>query len=287
MSRLFSSSPLILGLIEDIDINSIKPSPHLYRNATDDVSDLAVSIQDKGVLQPILVRSRDSYYEIIAGHRRYKACKFLGWRKIICHVIELDDKEAFEVSLIENIQRKTFQPKEEALAFKDYVINFGWGGISDLATKISKSTSYVQRRIKLLELPEDILDSISNSSISTTAAEELLSLKSKPEQSQLSQLVFKNRLSSRKVRELVKNFKESSLDNQKGFPSPLGTIVDIDRKTLRAFDKSIIALKGALNKFGGVISEVEDNWIAYEILMQHKNMLNNQIDLLIKQKKKL
>ena len=167
MSRSFSSSPLILGLIEDIDVSSIKSSPYLYRNAMDDVSDLAESIQDKGVLQPILVRSRDSYYEIIAGHRRYKACKSLGWRKIICHVIELDDKEAFEVSLIENIQRKTLDPKEEALAFKDYVIKFGWGGISDLATKISKSTSYVQRRIKLLELPEDILDSLSNSLIST------------------------------------------------------------------------------------------------------------------------
>jgi ParB family transcriptional regulator, chromosome partitioning protein len=77
----------------------------------------------------------------------------LGWRKIICHILEIGDKDAFEISLIENIHRKSLDPLEEAEAFKEYVISFGWGGISDLAAKIGKSISYVDRRIRLLRLP--------------------------------------------------------------------------------------------------------------------------------------
>jgi len=251
-------------------------------------TELASSIKEKGLLQPILVRIKESYFEIVSGNRRYQACKSLGWRKIICHVLELDDKEAFEISLIENIQRKRLDPKEEAEAFKSYIMDHGWGGITHLSTKIGKSVSYVQRRVRLLDLAPDVLDSISNSSISTTIAEELLSIDDKDKQSQLTQLVSKNRLSSRKVRELVKDLKENSAYdyNNETYLSAI-KMVDIDNKVHRSFDKSIIALKVALNKIGGIISEIEDNWIAREILMQHKNVLHGQIDLLLKEKRKL
>jgi len=67
----------------------------------------------------------DVYFEVVAGNRRYCACKDLGWKKIACHILELDDKQAFEVSLIENIQRKTISPLDEATAFKDYASDFG------------------------------------------------------------------------------------------------------------------------------------------------------------------
>jgi ParB family transcriptional regulator, chromosome partitioning protein len=289
MSKLFSSSPLILGIIDDIDLSRIKRSPFLSRNMSDDTSiELAQSIKEKGLLQPILIRTKESYFEIVSGNRRYHACKSLGWRKIICHVLELDDKQAFEISLIENIQRKTLDPKEEAQAFKSYIMDHGWGGISHLSAKIGKSVSYVQRRVKLLDLPSDVLDSMSNSSISTAVAEELLSLDDKDKQSQLTQLVSKNRLSSRKVRELVKDLKgNSAYDyNNDTYLSAI-KMVDVDNKAHRSFDKSIIALKVALNKIGGIISEIEDNWIAHEILMQHKNVLHGQIDLLLKEKRKL
>jgi ParB family transcriptional regulator, chromosome partitioning protein len=289
MSKLFSSSPLILGIIDDIDLSRIKRSPFLSRNMSDDTSiELAQSIKEKGLLQPILIRTKESYFEIVSGNRRYHACKSLGWRKIICHVLELDDKQAFEISLIENIQRKTLDPKEEAQAFKSYIMDHGWGGISHLSAKIGKSVSYVQRRVKLLDLPSDVLDSMSNSSISTAVAEELLSLDDKDKQSQLTQLVSKNRLSSRKVRELVKDLKgNSAYDyNNETYLSAI-KMVDVDNKAHRSFDKSIIALKAALNKIGGIISEIEDNWIAHEILMQHKNVLHGQIDLLLKEKRKL
>src|SRR5687768_7080850 len=118
MSKLFSTSPLILGIIEDIEINLIGPSKYNYRSDVEDFNDLCSSIQQKGLLQPILVRNKEeNQYEIISGHRRYQACKKLGWRKFVCHIIELDDKDAFEVSLVENIQRKSLNPIEEAYAY--------------------------------------------------------------------------------------------------------------------------------------------------------------------------
>lgn len=251
------------------------------------MDELICSIKEKGLLQPIVIRSKGKYYEIVAGNRRYKACTTLGWRKIVCHVVELTDKEAFEVSLIENMQRRNMDPIEEAHAFKKYVLTFGWGGISELAAKIGKSVSYVDKRIRLLELPNDILDSIFKFEINKSAAEELLSIRDNHRQSKLAQIIREKRLSSRQARELVKNMEDGSIydfDEKWTFQKKL---VDIDRKTQKSFDKSIVALRVAMNTLGTIMEYIEDNWIVYEILMQHKNMLHTQIDLLIKEKRKL
>jgi len=174
------------GIIDDINISQIKEghNPRKQVVVVPDVEELAASIQQKGLLQPILVRpiveeEAEGYFEIIAGNRRFHACKRLGWNKIACHIIELDDKQAFEVSLIENLQRKTLGPLDEASAFKAYVSDFGWGGVSELSSKIGKSISYIIKRIKLLNLPIDIQNSIINHTLDTSTAEELFVIKDK------------------------------------------------------------------------------------------------------------
>ena len=87
----------------DIDITNIIKSPYLVRDDLEGIEVLASSTKQNGLLQPILVRTKEEYlYEIVAGNRRYQACKCLGWRRIACHIV---DKEAFEISLIENLQR--------------------------------------------------------------------------------------------------------------------------------------------------------------------------------------
>jgi ParB family transcriptional regulator, chromosome partitioning protein len=289
MSKLTSQSGLLLGVILDVPICKIKLSSRLVRRQMEDIDDLANSINQKGLLQPIVVRSNGEFFEIVAGTRRYHACTSLGWRKIACHIVELNDKEAFEVSIIENLQRKTLNPIDEASAFKAYVSDFGWGGVSGLAEKISRSVSYVTKRIKLLDLPAELLDSIIKSKIDTSTAEELTFIKDKAKQSELGQLVSQRRLSLRNVRELVKRIdRESYSDGNSLYSKQTNPKIDqLDRQTLRSFDKSIIALRIAMNALGGIIGDVQDNWIIYEILMQHKNMLHSQIDLLIKQKRKI
>jgi ParB family transcriptional regulator, chromosome partitioning protein len=287
LSKSYSTSSVLLGLIQDLEIGRIRPSSSCYRSIKAELDELICSIKEKGLLQPIVVRSKGKYYEIVAGNRRYKACTTLGWRKIVCHVVELTDKEAFEVSLIENMQRKDIDPIEEAHAFKNYVLTFGWGGISELAAKIGKSVSYVDKRIRLLDLPNDILDSILKFEMNRSAAEELLPIRDSHMQSKLAQIIRQRRLSSRQARELVKDHEDDSVygfDEKRTFQKKF---VDVDKLTQKSFDKSIVAIRFAMNTLSTIIEHIEDNWIVYEILMQHKNMLHAQIDLLIKEKSKL
>jgi len=287
MSRLSSTSPMVMGIIEDIDTHLIKPcSFGNFRSNPFDIEELVESIKEKGLLHPILVRPCDGFYDIVAGNRRYIASKKIGLKKITCHVIEVDDKKAFEINLTENIQRKNLNSIEQAHAFKEYLLKFGWGGISDLAKRIGKSISYVDKKIKILELSQDILELVYNQRISASIVEEILPVKEKDRQLEIARLAYTDGLSSRQIRSIVKeaNMNQSLYDynicNRQ-------SIDEIDSKSYRSFDKAIIAIKMAMNKLSTVIGDNEENWIIYELLMQHKSMLHSQIDLLIKQKRKL
>ena len=285
MLRGISTSSLLLGIIEEIDIHRIKLPIFLFYGADrTENPELVDSIRQNGLLHPIVIRTRGDSFEIIAGCRRYHACKKLGHRKIICHVVELDDKSAFEVSLIENLHRRSLDPIEEARAFKSYVDDRGWGGLTELASKISKSTTYICKRLSLLKLPEDLVKQVSSLQICPSTAEELIPLKDFNERHRIASLVIKNSSSSRHTRKLVKASREPKNED---FISYHDKIVDLESKAARSFDKSITALKIAMSKISSIAEAVEDNWIIYEILLQHKNMLNAQIDVLIREKKKL
>ena len=281
----------IRGIIEEVDIYKIEQSPNLlFGSSRTETQELVQSIREKGLLQPIIVRMNENNYQIVAGNRRYNACSALGWRKMLCHVVELNDKEAFEFALTENIQRETLDPLEEARAFRAYVQDYGWGGIAELSSKISKSPSYICKRLSVLNLPVEMLEAIQNSLVSPSTAEELICEHNQDKRQQIAKLVIEKRLSSRETRQLVLNMKKRPEHVERDieeYPSYQDKIYEIDVRAQRSFDKSITALKVALSKIASVIENVEDNWIVYEILMQHKNMLNSQIDLLIKEKKKL
>lgn len=295
MLKESSASNFTRGLLVDVDLYRIRHSSSSLRSGTTLynskllISELAKSIAQQGLLQPIIVRTQrgSDYFEIVAGNRRYEACRALGWRKIVCHVLELDDKEAFEVTLIENIQRENLNPIEEAQAFKIYVDEYGWGGITDLASKLGKSVSYVDKRIRLLNSPPELIESISDRLISPSTAEELISINDERIIHNFVEVINQRQLSSRKVRKLVKEHVKESTSNIYDFKEVGDKIIDIDSKVQRSFDKSIIALRLAASRLAAIIESMEDNWIVYEILMQHKNMLHSQIDILIKEKKKL
>lgn len=286
MVKLSSDSNIMCGIIEDLDTSRLKHTNSQYlRSDLNDVSELANSIDQKGLLQAIVVRTAtEEYFEVVAGNRRLSACKSLGWRKIPCHIVELDDRGAFEISLIENIQRQRLNPIDEANAFKAYINDYGWGGVSHLAEKIGKSPSYITKRIKLLDLPRYIRDSISSSIIFPSIAEELAFMKDKRKQLKLAVLTDKGRLSIKVIREMSKNS-----DNAEISSSPLSDET-IDKNQMRTisktFDKSTIALRIAMNRLVRLVEVVEDNWVMHDLLMEHKNLLHAQIDLLMKQKKR-
>jgi ParB family transcriptional regulator, chromosome partitioning protein len=202
------------GLFEELLLDDLHPSSILLRENMVSIPQLAVSIAEKGLTQPIVVRSKgdNSYFEIIAGNRRFEACKMLGWSKVICHIMEVDDdKEAYEVSLIENLQQKSMNPIEEAKAFKKYVETFGWGGESDLSRRIGKSQEYISRRIRLLSLPKEMQNEIIRQRISVGLAQELFGLDDFEFAQDLYKSIVEDRknknndnLNTREVRQIVK-----------------------------------------------------------------------------------
>lgn len=283
---MISYSNDLIGSIEDISISDLVLPAIPLRTEMNDLEELADSINKVGLLNPIVVRTNSMQsFEIVAGNRRFNACKKLGWRKIPCHVVEMDDKLAFEVSMIENVQRQTLNPIDEGIAFRNYVDRYGWGGVSELAQKLSRSASYVSKRMKLIELPKDVIELISKHEINVSVAEELFSVTNQTDQSKIALMLHNNTLSSRDVRKLVKDHSNLS-QIEHSFPGYSHHYIHVSERICKSFDKSIISLRMAIKKFAGIAEAVEDDWIIYEILLHHKNMLNSQIDLLIRQKNK-
>ncbi len=282
MSRIGSKTDFIRGIrgiIEEVDIFKIQPPPVPLRFQLTNVEELAQSIKENGLLQPIIVRATAlDIFEIVAGNRRFSACKSLGWRKIPCHIAELDDKGAFELSLVENVQRNTLNPIEEARAFRKYVSQLGWGGISDLASKIGKNASYVSRRIKLLDLPQDIIEAVQGYVLNTSIAHELTTISEKSEQSRLGELISRRHLSVRAGKSLI-----SDTDHSDNFHSDISSEVNVEQ----IFDKCIITLRTSMVRLAEIIEDTEDNWELHEILMHHKHTLHSQIDSLIREKKRI
>lgn len=236
-------------------------------------------------MQPIIVRTNKSNgFEVVAGNRRLNACRKLGWKKIACHLVELDDRQAFEASIIENVQRNTLNPIEEGMAYSKYVKELGWGGVSDLAKKLSKSTSYISKRIKLTELPSDIIDLISKSEIKVSTGEEMLNISDKRDQPKLTELVQDRHLSSRMVRKIVKGIRTKP--NEDYFCNSASKNDNDNEIIHRSFDKAIIALRISIKKLAIIIENLDDKRMLHDILMQHKHMLDQQIDLLIREKRK-
>jgi ParB family chromosome partitioning protein len=273
----------LYGTIEDIHISDISHSQSIIRNYSDSILELADSITKIGLLSPILVRYTESgNFEVVAGNRRLKACKVLGRKKIACYIVDLDDKAAFEASMIENIQRNTLSIIEEGMAFRKYVNEFGWGSESELAQKLSKSPSYVSKRMRLLDLPDDALQLICDSKISVSTGEELLSLQEKTSQSKFAVIAANHAISSRNLRKLVKEEKYETIDLSLSYHGNM----DERERFLKTFDNSILALRVAMNKLARNIENVEHNWILHEVLMNHKRNIHSQVDLLIREKRK-
>ena len=271
------------GIMDDIEIKRIRHPKNQLRAEEYNVTELASSIREKGLLQPIIVRPKEDHFEIVAGNRRCEACKNMGWRKITAHIVHLDDQEAFETALVENIQRKTLNPVEEAHAFKDYISNYGWGGATQLSLKLGKSVSYVTKRIALLDLPVDVIDALNNSTISSSVGEELHSVRDEGKKSKLAQLVAERHLSLRKVRDLIEC--ENDVTNVKVYCENIYQCEEIEMQ--KSIDKCILIMRLAMNKLGIVIEGINEvNWPVREILLQHRNIIHNQIDILIKEKKK-
>jgi ParB family transcriptional regulator, chromosome partitioning protein len=164
--------------IVHLKLSQIKANDHQPRSIFDEVKikELSESIVDHGVLQPIIVRSKDHYYEIVAGERRYRACTLLNLESIPAIIKEFDEEEAASVALIENIQREDLSAIEEARAYKQ-LMEINDLKQEELATRLGKAQSTVANKIRLLQLPDEIQVAVLTKQITERHARALLQIK--------------------------------------------------------------------------------------------------------------
>ena len=270
-----------LGIIEELD--KIFHPPIQLRIKLDNLDELACSIREHGLLQPIIVRPIEKGYEVVAGNRRYQAVRKLGLRKINCHLIDLSDQEAYELALTENVQHKTMNPIEEAVAFNRYVKEFGWGGVSNLALKIGRSQEYVTKRIQLLSLPKNVIIDIISNRISTTTALELLPLNNSQIQA-LSKIIHNSHLSKNQVRQIIKNSK--SIRNSKHSDTAYYNIISQEDME-KAFRRAITVLKSTLINWDDIIRNMNDDWLLREIFLEYRVVLHGDIDTFLRLRKRM
>ena len=138
-----------------MDIRRVQPNPHQPRKEFGDLSEMVASIKEKGILEPILVRSHDGHYQIIAGERRYQAARLAGLQRIPCIEVDVDTRGMLEISLIENLQRRDLTPFEEAGAIQQLCDRFRYTH-EEIAKKLGKSRTVITEVLSLNRIPEDV-----------------------------------------------------------------------------------------------------------------------------------
>lgn len=199
-----------------VKINEVEPNREQPRKDFDEdaLMELADSIRQFGILQPLLVQKKKNYYEIIAGERRWRAAKIAGIKEVPVIVKNYTDQEIVEISLIENIQRENLNPIEEAMAYKRLLEEFDLKQ-DEVAERVSKSRTAVTNSMRLLKLSGRVQQMIVDDMISTGHARALLAIEDEEQQYMLANKIFDEKLSVRETEKLVKALKNPKKEGKK------------------------------------------------------------------------
>lgn len=205
------SNSSVMLKISEIEPNRSQPRRDFDENS---LSDLAQSISQHGLLQPLLVRPLPiGGYQIVAGERRYRACRMAGLTEVPVTIRELSDTETMELALIENLQREDLSPIEEALGYKALIDEHGFSQ-EEVATSVGKSRPAIANSLRILKLPDSVLEYVKQDKISAGHARALLMLDNEEEMLELAELIYKKDLSVRQAEKLAKKKPEVEEDTQ-------------------------------------------------------------------------
>lgn len=205
------SNSSVMLKISEIEPNRSQPRKDFDENS---LSDLAQSISQHGLLQPLLVRPLPiGGYQIVAGERRYRACRMAGITEVPVTIRELSDTETMELALIENLQREDLSPIEEALGYKALIDEHGFSQ-EEVATSVGKSRPAIANSLRILKLPDSVLEYVKQDKISAGHARALLMLDSEEDMLELAELIYKKDLSVRQAEKLAKKKPEVQEDTQ-------------------------------------------------------------------------
>lgn len=192
--------------LKEIEMARIRPAPGQARKLfdRDKLNELAASIKEHGVIQPVVVRPLgEGGYELVAGERRWRACQLLGYSKIPAVVKECRDMEAVEVSLIENVQRQDLNPLEEASAYSKLMEKYGLTQ-EDVSARVGKSRPFIANAVRLLDLSDEIKEMLKDGRLSAGHARALLALKDAKQQVAAAGKIAGQQLSVRQAEQMVK-----------------------------------------------------------------------------------
>ena len=253
-----------------LSLDKIKPNPNQPRSKFDEeeLSDLAASIKKDGLLQPILVRPKGSVYEIIAGERRYHACKQAGLNEVPVRILDMDEEQTLRVALIENLQRSDLNAIEEARGYKS-LMSVGNLTQSELAEAVSKSRSAVANSLRLLDLPEEIQEYIYDGMISAGHARAILSVQDSEKRLKLADKIASEKLSVREAENLAKLMTAGDVERVVK-PTPPRSYKIIAQDLKKRFNTSVkVKNSGGKNKIEIVFKDEED-------LQRIYNLMKNQ-----------
>lgn len=228
-----------------VRLSKVEPNRDQPRKQFDEDSlmELAESIKQYGVLQPLLVLDKKEYYEIIAGERRWRAAKIAGIKEIPVIVKEYSKQEIVEISLIENIQRENLNPIEEALAFKRLLEEFQLKQ-DEVAERVAKSRAAVTNSLRLLKLEKKVQEMLVDEMLTTGHARALLAITDPTEQVELATRVFDEKLSVRETEKLIKSMLEPAKKNEvKADPAEDAVYEQLENKM-----KGIVGTKVTINR---------------------------------------
>lgn len=227
-------------------LKEIRPNPYQPRKEfnSDALNELANSIKENGVIQPVIVRKSLQGYELVAGERRLRASKLAGLKEIPVIIGEFDDKQMMEISLLENIQRKDLTPIEEAQAYDSLIKKLGYTQ-EQLAKRIGKSRANVTNLLRLLNLPSEVITLVNNGKLTYGQARPLLSLDNEDKMVDLARRIVSEGMSVRQIEALTKKAPPKDTTAKKAkkknpyiedvrdrMQEKLGTKVDISNKAI-------------------------------------------------------
>ncbi|MDD7268150.1 MAG: ParB/RepB/Spo0J family partition protein [Lachnospiraceae bacterium] len=202
---------VLLVKFSDVEPNRQQPRKYFDQDALEELAD---SIRRFGMIQPILVKKKDDYYEIIAGERRWRAAKIAGLKEIPVLVRSYEAQEEMEISLIENIQRKNLNPIEEAAAYQRLLTEFSLTQ-EEVAARMSISRSAITNSLRLLKLDERVREIVERGEISAGHARSLVMLADGEEQYRIARWIIEKGLSVREIEQLVKKSKEATPEKER------------------------------------------------------------------------
>ncbi len=243
-----------------LKLTEVEPNREQPRKTFDEdaLLELADSIRQYGVIQPLIVQKRDGYYEIIAGERRWRAAKMAGLKEVPVIIRDYNDQQIVEISLIENIQRENLNPIEEAAAFKRLLTEFHLKQ-DEVAERVSKSRAAVTNSMRLLKLDERVQQMVIDEMISTGHARALLGTEDKELQFRLAQRVFDEKLSVRDVERLMKSLSAKEKEKKTKPEIPNRFIYQDLEEKMKAMLGTKVSINHKANNRGKIVIDYYSN----------------------------